>query len=57
MRITPLAVWAAEIDDLAKHRDVIVSETELTHSNPLVHDAAFIYCQAIAFLLKNAFDP
>lgn len=26
----------------------------MTHSNPIVHDAAFIYSQAIAYLLKNS---
>lgn len=54
MRITPLAVWAADIDDLLQHRDVIIAQNELTHSNPLVHDAAFVYSQVIRFLIKNA---
>ena len=36
MRIMPLAVWAADIDDLAMHRRIIVAQTELTHTNPIV---------------------
>ena len=53
-RIAPLAVWAAEIDDPQEYRKIIAAETELTHSNPLVIEAAFTYGQAIRYLLTNA---
>lgn len=56
MRVMPLAIWAAEIEDHHMHRKLIKSETELTHFNELAHDAAFVYCRAIAFLLKNSTD-
>jgi ADP-ribosyl-[dinitrogen reductase] hydrolase len=56
MRRTPLAVWAAEIDDIEIHRRVIAADTTLTHSSPVVNDANFIYSQAIAHLIKNSDD-
>ena len=31
-----------------------MAETSLTHSNELVHDAAFIYSQTISYLVRNA---
>lgn len=52
-RIAPLAVWAAEIDDPQEYRKIIAAETELTHPNPLVIEAAFTYGQAIRYLLTN----
>ena len=56
MRITPLAVWASMISDPTKHKAVITAEAELTHRSPVVHDAAFVYSQAIAYLLLNEGD-
>ena len=35
MRVTPLAIWAMDIEDLETHREVIDAECSLTHSNPL----------------------
>lgn len=57
MHIAPVAVWATEIDNPNVHRAIMVAFTELTHANPLIHDAAFIYSQAIGFLINNAKDP
>ena len=54
MRISPLAVWAASIPDVQQHRVVISAEVGLTHGNELAHDAAFVYCQAIKYLLNHA---
>ena len=56
MRVTPLVIWACDISDLEVYRKIIIAETELTHSNPLVQDAAFVYCRAITYLMMNAED-
>ena len=56
MRITPLAVWASKISDPTRHKAVITAEAELTHRSPVVQDAAFIYSQAIAYLLLHEAD-
>ena len=53
MRITPLAVWASGLNDPALIRKAVVAEVEHTHPHKLVHDAIFIYCMAIRFLLSN----
>ena len=55
--LMPLAIWAAEISDFNLFKKVVTSHVELTHSNPFVHAAASIYCQAIAYLLNNSNDP
>ena len=57
MRVTPLAVWAAECDDPAMHRELIKADTELSHGNPLVHDVCYVYSATIAFLIRNANEP
>ena len=54
MRVTPLAVWAAECDDPAVHRELIKTDTELSHGSPLVHDVCYVYSATIAFLIRNA---
>ena len=56
VRVTPLAVWAAEIDDIEMHKKIILAESSFTHSNRLAQDANFVYCQAIAYLLKHSSD-
>ena len=53
VRITPLAVWAAGIEDLNIYRAVIEQEVKITHTDPLVLDASFIYAQTIAYLLNH----
>ena len=57
MRVTPLAVWAAECDDPAVHHELIKSDTELSHGSPLVHDVCYVYSATIAFLIRNANEP
>lgn len=57
MRITPLAVWAADVEDLEVHQALIKADTELTHSNVLAQETCFVYCQTIAVLIKYAHDP
>ena len=56
MRIIPLAIWATEVSDPSLHRMIIAEQTKLTHLNGFVHDACFIYCQAIGYLLRNSND-
>ena len=57
VRVTPLIVWAAKIKDTEEFCQAIISDTELTHSNLLVHDAIKIYGLAMRFLLQNPSDP
>ena len=56
MRIAPLAVWAASVEDLDQHKEMILAETSLTHASAVAQDAAFVYAQAIAYLLNNSGD-
>ena len=56
MRITPLAVWAAGIDDPVLFYRVIAADVTFTHASPLVSDAVAVYSRAIATLLRNADD-
>lgn len=53
-RISPLAVWAAGVDNLNLHYRLIKADVTFTHTHGLVIDCAFLYSQAIAILLKNA---
>lgn len=56
MRITPLSVWTADVDDVDLHYNLIKSDCELSHSNPLVFDTCFVYSRTIAYLIRNAGD-
>ena len=56
MRIAPLAVWAANVEDLEQHREIILAETSVTHASAVAQDAAFVYAQAVAYLLNNTSD-
>ena len=56
MRITPLAVWTSSLSTLEEVRTAVVNDVEFTHPNVLVHDAVFIYCKAIHYLLLNPSD-
>ena len=57
MRITPLAVWAAECDDPAVHRELIKADVELSHGNALVHETCWVYSATIAYLIRNGDKP
>lgn len=50
----PLAIWASGIADFDMHRRVIKADQELSHANSLILDAAFVYSQAVAYLIHNA---
>lgn len=56
MKITPLAVWSAQLENaqnLKQLKEVCTADSKWIHSNPMVHDAVFLYCVAIAHLLNN----
>ena len=53
MRITPLAVFVAGIEDEKLLEQIVKSEVSLTHSNTPVQEAAICYCLAIKTLINN----
>lgn len=57
IRITPLIVWASKIKDTEEFCQAVISDTELTHSNLLVHDAIKIYALTMRYLIQNPNDP
>lgn len=52
MRITPLAVWAHNLND-EELQNAVIAEDSLTHANKNANDAAVSYCLCIKFLIKN----
>ena len=56
MRITPLAVWCSKLDDIEQMENAIYLEQSFTHPNPITQQAAFTYCLAIRYLLRNQGD-
>jgi ADP-ribosylglycohydrolase len=52
MRITPLAIYGLYISDI-ELKTYVNEECDLTHPNPIIKDAAYIYCIAIKYLLLN----
>ena len=56
MRCTPLAVWTSKLDDNNIKYQILKSEAEITHPNPVVHDVIFLYCKAIQILINNPED-
>ena len=55
MRITPLAVWARNLNVENLHK-CVVAEISMTHSMQAIHFACTAYCIAIKVLTKNADD-
>lgn len=53
MRIAPLAVFLSKIEDDEKFYDILREEVTITHTHLDVLHAAFVYTQAISFLLNN----
>ena len=53
MRITPLAVWISSLNRPDLIYDIIKSESQMTHSNLMVHDVNFLYSYSIKLLLNN----
>ena len=53
MRIAPLAVWLANIEDLPTLKKIIEVDVSFTHSNQLVKDAVIIYSATIGYLIRN----
>ncbi len=56
MRITPLAVYLANLEDDATFAHAVRSEVSLTHSNRTAQDAAVCYCLAIKVLINSLGD-
>lgn len=52
MRITPLAIWTYNLSDEEKY-EAITHDVRMTHPNTVVHEANFLYCLAIQYMLKN----
>lgn len=60
MKITPLAVWGAQLEKVMDYKtlkELCVADAKWIHSNPMVHDAIFLYCVAIGHLLNNPSKP
>ena len=53
MRITPLAVWARDLN-MEELKLVVKADVSFMHSNPAMWDICTAYCLAIKVLLKNA---
>jgi len=53
MRVAPLAVWAANIQDIDILSSIISTDVGFTHGNETVHQAVLVYSAAIGSLLRN----
>jgi len=56
MRITPLAIFCSQIDDIKLFENAIRSEVSLTHSSLIAQNAAICYCLAIKTLINENGD-
>lgn len=52
MRISPMIVWAAELQD-EDFCKAIISDVELTHCNAVVHEAVKIFSLSVRHLLLH----
>lgn len=53
MRITPLALFVASMQDVNQLANVVREEVALTHCNEIVQDASICYCIAIKELINT----
>ena len=53
MRCTPMAVFTAGLTNKQEIINTILSDVKMTHPDPLVHEAIYIYQFAIHHLLNN----
>lgn len=51
--MAPLAVWASNVSDPAKHLQLVKTDQCMTHSNDVVQLASFFYSYAIHLLITN----
>lgn len=52
MRVSPLGVYAAHSKiSSSELKDLVDQECDLTHPNPIIKDAVFIYCMAIKYAI------
>ena len=56
MIITPLALWASEINDPELLRQAVAEVVELIHPSLIVQEAVYLYCLAIKHLVQNPYD-
>lgn len=54
IRCAPLAVWGSNLMHNRDFKKLIVSESELTHAHPVVHELTFVYCAAIKVLVTSS---
>jgi ADP-ribosyl-[dinitrogen reductase] hydrolase len=50
MRISPICIYALKLNDTELHK-IIDQECDLTHPNPIIKDAVYIYCLAVKYAL------
>lgn len=55
-RIMPLAVWTSTLKSCKEVKLAVISDVELSHSNTVVQELVFVYCETIRFLLCNYSD-
>jgi ADP-ribosyl-[dinitrogen reductase] hydrolase len=53
MRIAPIGVYGASLDDLEKVGDLAVADASCTHNNDIVFEVNRIYAKAIALAIKT----
>ena len=56
MRITPAAVFTAKLKNEEIAKEIIKSDTSMTHPSDEVKDCIFQYCRSIHYLLNNPSD-
>lgn len=52
MRIAPLGVYGLQVSD-KELKEIVKQECILTHPNPIIIDACYIYCLAIKYILQG----
>lgn len=52
-RIVPLAIWASKMKNKEDFVKVILTDVELTHSDPCTQQGVYMYCRLIKYLLDN----
>jgi len=55
-RILPLAIWTIELESIEDVKKAIIHDVELSHSNKIVQEIAFVYCATIRFLVSHPSD-
>ena len=53
MKITPLAIYTKDDENIEENFNILRQEARITHPNNLTHEISFIYCRSIKFLIDN----